>query len=249
MNPEEELFKKRLADLAGQAYQRNICTFTGFLGLMEMSLFWELSKELSYVKYTAFGGADFCERQIIRFGEIDTPFPIHCIHITPSLKKFSDDLTHRDFLGSLMNLGIKREVLGDIIVNDREAYVFCLESISDFILQNMTRIKHTSVRCSLTSSVPEEAGIHLAEKEYNVASLRLDAIISEICHLSRSQAQLVIREKKAFINGRLTENNSGLVKPGDLITVRGFGRFLMGDSIRPTKKGRYFITLLIYSQG
>ncbi len=246
MNNEEEQLKKRFLELAEKAYSRNICTFTGFLGLMEMSIFYEISKDVSYAEFNLSGGADFCERKVIRFGSLDTPYPIDCIHITPTLKKFSDALSHRDFLGALIHLGIKRDVIGDIIVNDNEAFVFCLNSITDFILQNLSRIKHTSVKCQIAAKVPDESCIHIVQCELNVASLRLDAVIGEIYKLSRSQAQLAIRERRVFVNGRLTENNSYTVKPDDVITVRGFGRFIFGDMIRSTKKGRLFITALLY---
>ena len=243
MNNEEELLKKRFRDLADKSFSRNICMFSNFLGLLELSTFYDISREFSYVSYELFGGADFCERKIIRFGDMDTPYPISCVHITPSLKKFSDNLTHRDFLGALINLGIKRETLGDIIIKDNEAYVFCLENISEFIIQNLDRIKHTSVKCKITENAPDNSYITISKQEYNVASLRLDAVIAEICNLSRSQAQALLREKRVFVNGRLTENNSYNLKPEDAITVRGYGRFIFNDEIRTTKKGRFFITL------
>lgn len=246
MNHEEEQLKKRFRDLADKAYSRDICMFTNYLGLMELSVFYEIAHEFSYVTYEVFGGADFCERKMIRFGNLDMPYPIACIHITPSLKKFADDLSHRDFLGALINLGIKRETLGDIIVRDNEAFVFCLTNIAGFITDNLNRIKHTSVKCVLSDVIPDNSYITIEEHEYNVASLRLDAVIGELCKLSRSQSQLLIREKKVFINGRITENNSYTVKPEDKITVRGIGRFIFGDTVRNTKKGRFFITAKTY---
>lgn len=246
MNSEDELLKKRFLDLSNKAYSREICTFTGFLGLLEMDVFHRIKSELSYVNVTMFGGNPECERQIIRFGDLETPFPISCIHITPSLKKFSDELNHRDFLGAIINLGIKRETLGDIIILDNEAYVFCLDNIADFICDNLTRVKHTSVKCNIAASIPEKFYNRTENKELNVASLRLDAIIGEIYKLSRSQSQNIIRERRVFVNGRLTENNSYEVKADDKVTVRGMGKFIMGDSVRTTKKGRLFVNARIF---
>lgn len=243
---EEEQFKKRFLDLADKAYSRDVCTFSNFLGLLELNTFYQIEKDLSYVDYSLFGGTDFSERQIIRFGRLDIDFPISCIHITPMLKKFSDELTHRDFLGALINLGIKRETLGDIIITDNEAFVFCLSNITDFILQNLTRVKHTTIKCSLADELPGDAFNKVQNKEFNVVSLRLDAIIGEIYNLSRSRSQLIIREKKVFVNGRITENNSYNVKPADKITVRGMGRFIFGDTIRNTKKGRFFVNVHLF---
>lgn len=245
MNEEEQL-KKRFKDLADKAYSRDICTFTNFLGLMELNSFYEISGSLNYVEHELFGGAKFCERKIVRFGSLNTPYPISCLHLTPSLKKFSDYLTHRDFLGAIINLGIKRETIGDIIVKDNEAFVFCLNNIADFIIQNLNRVKHTAIKCSVARAVPDDSFIKITKHKLNVASLRLDAVIGEVYRLSRTQAQLVIREKRVFVNGRLTENNSCTLKPEDAITVRKLGRFIFNETSGITKKGRFYISADIY---
>lgn len=246
MNSEDELIKKRILDLANKAYNRDICTFTNFLSLSDIDLFYQMKTDLSFIESTLFGGAEYCERQMIRFGSNETEFPISCIQIAPVQKKFADQLTHRDFLGALINLGIKRETLGDIILSDREAYVFCLKTIESFITDNLDRVKHTVVKCKLASEIPNEIINHLEEKEYNVASLRLDAIISEVFKLSRSQSQALIREKRIFVNGRIYENNSYILKPKDIISVRGMGKFIFGETVRNTKKGRCFVTISVF---
>lgn len=245
MNEEEQL-RKRFNELASKAYSRDICTFTNFLGLLELNVFYQNEKDFSFVNYSLFGGTTFCERQIIRFGNLETEYPISCIHITPSLKKFSDELSHRDFLGALINLGIKRETLGDIIIADNEAYVFCLNNIADFIIDNLDRVKHTSIKCAYAAEIPTDTLNNIKTKEFNVASLRLDVVIGEIYNLSRSKSQEIIRDKKVFINGKITENNSYTLKPNDKITVRGMGRFIFCDTIRNTKKGRFFINAQIF---
>jgi RNA-binding protein YlmH len=247
---EEELLLKRFEDLASKAYSRDICLFTGFLNLNEQDLFFKHSKDFQYVETTLFGGAKYCERKILCFGEnasANTPsYPIACIHIRPALKKFAEDLTHRDFLGALVNLGIKRETLGDIIIHENEGYVFCLNTIADFILENLDRIRHTVVKCALADSIPETALYNIEQRKLNVASLRLDAIVGEVYALSRSQSLLFFREKKVFVNGRLCENNSYNVKSGDIISVRGKGKFIFDDILNNTKKGRYNVSTQIF---
>ena len=120
----EELLKKRFRELAEKCYRNNQYTFTGFLGLSEAACFYELEKELSYVPYTLFGGSDLCERVMLRFGSQEQlsyteEFPISCLKISPLSQKFGEELGHRDFLGALMNLGIERSTLGDILVCGR----------------------------------------------------------------------------------------------------------------------------------
>lgn len=246
MNHEDDIIKKRFLDLANKSYNRDICTFTNFLGLSDIDLFYQMKSDLSFVDSALFGGAEYSERKILRFGNNETPFPISCIQIAPVQKKFADELTHRDFLGALINLGIKRETLGDILIYDKEAYLFCLNSIDSFIIDNLDRVKHTVVKCKLACEIPHEVLNHLEDKEINVASLRLDAIIGEVFKLSRNQSQLLIREKRIFVNGRIYENNSYMLKPNDIISVRGMGKFIFGDTVRNTKKGRCFVTVSIF---
>ena len=161
---ELQQLKSRLHDLAGKAYQQNIYTFTGFLGLSEQDLFWQEEPQLRYAGYEFWGGSEHCDRLVLRFGlkeelGYEEPFGIACVHIAPLLEKFSDDFSHRDFLGALMNLGIDRSTLGDIRVGHREAYLFCLENIAPYICENLKQVKHTHVRCTIVSEVadvPEE---------------------------------------------------------------------------------------------
>ena len=119
-NEEDQILRKHFTDLAQKADQSHIATFTGFLSLPEQSVFY--SMDFSYVPHCVFGGQEGCERAVIRFGE-EWEFPICCIKMAPLMNKFADALTHRDFLGALMNLGIERSTLGDIYMA-----VFKLES-------------------------------------------------------------------------------------------------------------------------
>ena len=108
-NEEDQILRKHFTDLARKADQSHIATFTGFLSLPEQSVFY--SMDFSYVPYCVFGGQEGCERAVIRFGE-EWEFPICCIKMAPLMNKFADALTHRDFLGALMNLGIEQRSLG-----------------------------------------------------------------------------------------------------------------------------------------
>ena len=124
---DEAVFKKKLLELASRANGSGRCTFTPFLGLAEQNILRCAEKELSGVIRTEFGGADGCERIMVRFGDpkdcgYACPFPIRCIRAIPRSKKFAEQLTHRDILGSLMALGIDRNRTGDIAVRENEIY-------------------------------------------------------------------------------------------------------------------------------
>lgn len=246
-----ELLKKRLTELAEKSYRNNQYVFTNFLNMAEMNAFYEIQREISYVPYTAFGGAEQCERQMLRFGSeelfgYEEPFPIRCILAEPLIAKFSDEFSHRDFLGAIMNLGIEREVVGDISIRGKQAYIFCIEKMASYIAENLVQVKHTSMRCKVLEETPEVLKPVLAPKEITAASERIDAVIGKLCNLSRSQSVLAFREKKVFVNGRQCENNSYFLKPGDMVSLRGFGKFVYQGIKYETKKGKLCMEVSIY---
>lgn len=238
-----EMTEKRFNELYHRAHEKHYTTFTDFLNLQEQSI---LSK--SYLPYKSFGGYEMAERVIACFGEDSeqAEYPIVCICIKPANAKFADKLSHRDFLGALMNLGIKRELLGDIVIENNCGYLFCLNSICDYILQNLDRIKHTTVRAELAETLPDTAVSTPESREMIISSLRLDVMISAVYKLSRREASQLIVQGKAFVNSCQTENGSYTVKEGDIISLRGFGRFRFVGLLRTTKKDRLVAEMIIY---
>mgnify|MGYP002514929532 CR=1 FL=1 len=240
---EEEMLKKRLVELAKRAYERNVYTFSGFLSPGEMGAFYQVEREISHVDYEISGGVEQAERVMIKFGSegmfgYREEFPIVCLIVKPLMEKFSDALTHRDFLGALMNLGIERSMVGDIVVKGVRAYIFCMDSMGDFIIENLVRVKHTNVKCEKSQVIPEEVKPKLKEENVLVSSERLDGVIAKAYHLSRSQVVEIFRGKRVFVDGRLCENNSRILKDGEVVSVRGVGKFLYIGKVYETKKGK-----------
>lgn len=248
---EVQQLKNRFRDLAERSYSQGIFTFTGFLGLSEQEIFWQQERELRFAEYALEGGCRGADRVMVRFGSesqlgYQVPFPIVCIHIRPLVHKFADDLSHRDFLGALMNLGIDRSTLGDIKVGDKEAYLFCLDTVANFICENLTQVRHTHVNCSVTE---DYAAIPREEPEFmsiQVQSLRVDAVLAKVYNMSREKSLELFRAGKVYVNGRLCENNSRLLRPGETVNARGFGKFLLAGEPRETRKGRLAIEAAVY---
>lgn len=253
MLEEEELLKKRLRELADKAWQNNSYTFTGFLGLAELSCFYDMEKELSFAEPVIFGGYEDAERAMIRFGSEELfgykeEFPITCLKIRPLLQKFADPFSHRDFLGALMNLGIERNTLGDIILRDNQGFLFCTKTIAPFIAENLYKVKHTSVICEETEKLPIQRQEDLTSIKIQIASERIDGVISKVYRLSRSESAELFRQKKIFVNGRLCENASRNLKPRDMVTVRGRGRFIYTEKQGISKKGKLNVEILLYGK-
>lgn len=248
---EVQQLKNRFRELAERSYSQGVFTFTGFLGLSEQEIFWRQERELSHAGYTLEGGCQGADRVMIRFGSetqlgYQVPFPIVCIHISPLMQKFADDLSHRDFLGALMNLGIDRSTLGDIKVGDKEAYLFCLDTVSNFICENLTQVRHTHVRCCVTE---DYAAVLQEEPEImniQVQSLRVDAVLSKVYNMSREKSLELFRAGKVYVNGRLCENNSRPLKQGETVNARGYGKFSLLGEPRETRKGRLAMEAAIY---
>lgn len=251
MNTGIQQFQRHLTDLAKRSYESNIFTFTAFLTLDEQSTALDMKKELDYAGMTFSGGTRGCERQMLRFGDpvilgYDPGFPICCLTIAPVSEKFGENYSHRDVLGALMHLGIKREVLGDIVVRGKSAYVFCEEQMADFLTGELVQVRHTSVSCRIAETVPEEAKPVFSGKELIVSSLRCDILVAKLFHLSRKESLLLFQEKKIFVNGRQFENNSGILKEGDVVSVRGHGKFIFQGQEKETKKGNLRVAVDLY---
>ncbi|MCR5322567.1 MAG: hypothetical protein K6E85_04790 [Lachnospiraceae bacterium] len=252
---------KRLKELAGRADRTGCLVFTDFLNMHELAVFATMKDQPEFKSAEVFGGADGCERCMIRFGEMegngsetvgsgDTAgygtFPIDIIKIAPVQAKFADDLTHRDFLGSLVGLGIEREKTGDIIICDNTAYAFVCRDIAEFVVENLEYVKHTHVKASVCNELPEAVKPRLERRQVIVSSNRIDAVISKLYNLSREQSLKLVSEGRVFVNGAEIQSNSKPLKEGDTVSVRGFGKWIFRGESGKTRKDRLYVEVDVY---
>lgn len=250
---QEQLLQRRFKDLAHKADQRQCILFTDFLNLHEQNLFLRTKNELQRIKYFSHGGYKDAERKVLCFcgdnsieDESYISYPISCIHIKPLNPKFSDKLSHRDILGAVLNLGIDRSKIGDIILDKNESYLFCSDSIDSFIISELTRIKHTVVSASLIDSQDFTYKPNLKPISGTVTSIRLDSILSIAFKGSRSSLSGLIAGGKVFVNGKNILSNSYTLKENDVVSVRGHGKFIFVGENKLTKKGRLSVKILLY---
>ena len=219
----DEFFIKRIRELANLSYQRDIVTFSDFLNLNEQNIINDRKNQMPGVVMECFGGYEQAERQMVAFHPdallFPWKYPIKCLKAEPLAAKFSEDLTHRDFLGAVLNLGIERAVVGDILVQKHTAWIFCHEKIADYIIENLTRVRHTTMKLSMVDN-PE----HIPEPEFQeingtCASVRLDALIGLAFQTSRNSMVPFIEGGQVFVNGKLITSNGYEPKDGDIISV------------------------------
>lgn len=196
-----------------------------------------------------YGGYEESERVMLgffpEFSESDSSlFPITPIEISYN-SKYSRTLTHRDFLGSVLGLGITREKTGDIITEEGRAVAFVDSEVADYIAVNLERVGHTKVNVRLLSSFtpkPSEA----QEKRITLPSLRLDALLGGALNISRGRASELIKGEKVYINWKKMTSPSHGVAEGDIVTLRGMGRVRINEVIGMTKKDRVLINVSVF---
>lgn len=250
---EKELqqLRKRLIELADTAYSQNRYTYTPFLGLAEQQAYYAVEREVAYAGVRMEGGSPLSERKMIRFGEpgYEEDYPIAALRLIPKAPKYAENLTHRDFLGAVMSLGIERDVVGDLFVDaekERGALLFCHEAIAGYIMENLHQVRHTNIICRREE---KELTVQNAEPErvsLTAASVRADGVIAKLYHLSRSDSQELFRTGRIFINGISTENEGRQLKEGDFVTVRGFGKFIFYGKSGMSKKGKERLEVGVY---
>ena len=247
-----ELQKKRFIELANKSYNSGIFLFTDFLGLAEQAIFNEAKSSIRGISYTAFGGVEGAERVMIRFGDEEelgysAAFPIVCIKAEPVSQKFADKLTHRDFLGAILNLGIERSTLGDIAISDNVGYIFAKEEIAPYIISELKRAKHTDLKLSLIEGELPGGELYKTERRKIQANgERIDAVVAKVFGISREESLSLFTKHLVFVDGRALENNSYIPKSGELISVRGFGRMIYRGYETTSKKGKLNIEVDLY---
>lgn len=247
MNKEEQMLQKRLIELSKIAYTKGIVVFSDFLNLNDLNILHITPKNMFYSQFKTFGGYELSERQIAAFLPdalyYDYQYPIDVIEISPVNSKFSEALTHRDYLGAIMNLGIERFKLGDILTDRDRAFLFVKKELSGYIMDNLTRIRHTVIRASLSSCTEFSYSPSFEVIKGTVASIRLDSILSLAYPLSRNKMTAFIENGFVYVNGKLITSNGFRLQNGDIISVRKMGRIIYDGIISETKKNRYMISV------
>lgn len=235
----DKLFENRMRELEARGeYGKGA---SDFLSLAERS-------ELMSIRFpsapTLWGGYEGAERVIALFGYTEPD--IACIRISPRDEKFSSEPSHRDVLGAVLGLGIDRRMTGDILIKDKTAYLFCKRAIAEFISEVLVSVGRNKVRCEALDSIPEGIEKRYEKKELIVASLRLDSIVSAVYALSRADGKEAVEKELVFVNGSVKKDPAYTPSEGDIISVRGKGKFSYNSQYSTTKHGKCKITVDLF---
>lgn len=252
---EDKLLISKLLDKMNLCKTKNRIEYLDFLDIYQQTLLQKIIRQEKITNVIFTGGIEEAERKLVVFypeklsylieTNMDKVIPIKCIRIQLP-KEMEGQYTHRQYLGGLMKLGIKRETIGDILVFKDGADILILEDIEKFLLANLASLTRFSKARIEVIPLKEVRKKEINTKKINiiVPSLRLDAVTAEILRTSRGKAEDLLKEGRIFINYECIQKGTKQVKENDIITVRGKGKFKLGKQEGITKNGR--VKLVIY---
>lgn len=248
---DDKILISNIIEKAKTTYMKDIITNTNFLDIRQLKLA-EYNLNKNKYRYEIIKINEEMEKVIILF--LPTYFCLEDININDymscikiSIKK-GQKLTHRDYMGAIYNLGIKRDFIGDILLyDDNSACVFCIPKIAEYLKYNLYKIGKYEVNVDILKLEEIEIPKHMyREIEINVKSNRLDSVTSEVTKISRNKMIEKILSKQVFVNCEQTCDKSYLLKEGDIFSIKGVGKFKVGKNIGISKKGNLIYIIKEY---
>jgi RNA-binding protein YlmH len=245
--PEERPFAERVLDWIYRAAEKYQPVQTPFLDPRQQFIVRSLVNREPDIGVWSDGGYEGAERGRMwvlpaHFPPDELPSGLAFLAIRPLSGR---ELKHPDVLGSLLGLGIKREKLGDLLLHPDGCHTVVADELANFIRLQLNRVGRETVSVEEISRedlvIPERDAI---VQSITVASLRVDAVCAEGFRLSRSKASQLIKSGKCKVNWKVVDNPAETVAEQDMISLRGFGRLLVGKIDGRTKKGRYWVEVL-----
>lgn len=231
----------RLEDLANTAYYQDRPVDSDFLTPEEFSEFLTCRDRLAYANPTVY--REDWERKLVHFGPGQADIAL--LEIASKAQAFVK-LSHPDYLGALLGMGLDRKVTGDIIAFPDRAYIYVKGHVADFIVENMTQVGRAGVKVRPIDDLPEAARPKTKEEEIITSSLRLDRLVSTLFRLSRGKAQAAIKEGLVFVNGKQITQSDFILEEGQRLSFRHRGKARFQEVLRETKKGSLVVSILRY---
>ncbi len=250
---DDKLLLAQILDKIELCENKNKIEYTDFLDMAQSELVQKFINKIKIENYLIYGGFEEAERK--RFVIYPEKFNMDVVkknlsNIVQIIRiQLPDDLkgkyTHREYLGAVIKLGVKREKVGDIIVDNDGADIIIDKDISKFLEQNLGELTRFSKSTITVENIEKLRPVHIKKEELEiiVSSLRLDNIISELARCSRNKALDIINMERVFINFQNETKKTKQIKVGDMITIRGKGRFYIKEIIGQTKSGRMIIKI------
>ena len=253
---EDKILLAQILDKIEFSMQREKIEYTDFLDMYQISLVKSFLKKIDFENYVLYGGFENAERNVL----IIYPDKYNANMIEKNYSKIikviriilNDEekgkYSHRNYLGGIVKVGMKREKVGDILVSDDGADILVKDETADTLRQELgtlTRFENAKIEIVDLQDLRQQE-IKVEELSIIVPSLRLDNFVSDLAKTSRSKASQIIDSERVFINGQNETKASKQVKLGDIITIRGKGRFIVKEFSGTTRSGRTVVKIEKY---
>lgn len=253
---EDKILLAQILDKIEFSMQREKLEYTDFLDMYQVALVKTFMKKIDFQNYILFGGFENAERKIA----IIYPEKYNMNMVEKNYSKIMRVIriilgeeekgmySHRNYLGGIIKLGMKREKVGNILVSDDGADILVKNETAETLKQELgtlTRFSNSRIEVIELENLKEQE-IKVEEIKIIVPSLRLDNFVSDLAKTSRSKAVQIIDSERVFINGQNETKASKTIKLGDVITIRGKGRFVVKEFSGTTRSGRTVVTVEKY---
>lgn len=246
ISTENKEIARRVIDLCEIVSRTKSTECTDFYNPFEVKELTSLINTYDTISFSLIGNEDSESKAILIYSEyMDEVNPEDYVSLVKIDKK-DYDIAHKDVLASLLSLGIKREKLGDIIINDEAIYFYIRNEILDYVLLNLEKIKNYGVELEVIDlATPISRDLEYDEKLITCASARLDLVLANVYNLSRSDAKNAIEAGLVKVNYKVTYKISETLEVGDMVSMRRRGRFIVGDYLGLSKKDKLKLIIKI----
>ena len=230
--------------------------YTDFLDMYQISLVENFLKKINFEHYKLYGGYEDAERKILivypeKYNEnmLEKNYPkiLKVVRVNLDKEEYGK-YTHRNYLGGIIKLGLKREKVGDILVSNNGSDIIVVEDFAEILkkeLPSLTRFENSKIEIVELKDLRKKE-MRIENMKIIVPSLRLDNIVSDLAKTSRSKAAQIISQERVFINGQNETKLSKQIKINDVITIRGKGRFVIKEVEGTTRSGRTVLVVEKY---
>lgn len=250
---DDKILLSQILDKIEMVEKKNKMEYTDFLDLAQIKLVQKFIDRIKIENYMSYGGFEQAERKMFviypeKFNS--TVVEKNLSNIVQIIRiELPDDLkgkyTHRDYLGAVIKLGIERKKVGDIIVDSNGADIIIDKDVSKFLVENLGSLTRFSKSTITVQNIEDLRPVEIRKEEFEiiVSSLRLDNVISELARCSRNKALDIINTERVFVNFECETKKTKQIKPGDMVTIRGKGRFFIKEIVGQTRSGRTVIKI------
>ncbi|WP_026675947.1 RNA-binding protein [Fictibacillus gelatini] len=243
--PDEYAFVDQVLEWKEYAMNRYAMKLTDFLDPRQQQIVTQIIGKDADVRLSFWGGSSYCERKRALiypsyYEPEQSDYEVAAIEVHYPARFVT--INHRDVLGAILNIGVKREKFGDILLEDEKIQLIVAREISDYVKMNLQKIGKATVKLfDIAESELIQKVETFEEKEGTVSSLRLDGVLAEVYNLSRSRVVPFIQQGKAKVNWKIIDEPSFQVEEGDYLSLRGFGRSKLIAVEGKTKKEKWRI--------